>query len=236
MFLSFFLSFSPSLPLSLSLYLYISIYLYISLSLCLSVSLYIYISISLYLPSYLSLSLSLSLSIYLSISVSLVSPLLLPLSLSLVLEYDRKPSGELGQLGMQIRKKRFESYNQVNRRMLKKNCLKSLVSIFVWWYSISVIIISWVIMIVDCLIFLTNFCSFFLLCHVFFLFRFIKLIFLNSLLDQVWLSSSSEKTSERQGGVRYEGGFNQEEKVLSMSPRKCSHIFNFITNSMICLR
>ena len=41
-----------------------------------------------------------------------------PLSCSLhtvVLEYDRKDNGELGQLGMQIRKKRFESYNQVNK-------------------------------------------------------------------------------------------------------------------------
>ena len=30
-----------------------------------------------------------------------------------VLEYDRKPTGEMGQLGQQILKKRFESYNKV---------------------------------------------------------------------------------------------------------------------------
>ena len=30
----------------------------------------------------------------------------------LVSEYDRQPTGELGQLGMQIRKKRFEGFNQ----------------------------------------------------------------------------------------------------------------------------
>lgn len=29
------------------------------------------------------------------------------------MEIDRKVNGELGQLGLQIRKKRFESYNQV---------------------------------------------------------------------------------------------------------------------------
>ena len=33
--------------------------------------------------------------------------------LEIVLELDRQPSGELGRLGNQIRKKRFESYNQV---------------------------------------------------------------------------------------------------------------------------
>ena len=30
----------------------------------------------------------------------------------LVLEYDRQPTGDLGQLGLQIRKKRFEGYNK----------------------------------------------------------------------------------------------------------------------------
>ncbi len=29
-----------------------------------------------------------------------------------MLEFDRQPNGELGQLGVQIRKKRFEGYNQ----------------------------------------------------------------------------------------------------------------------------
>lgn len=31
----------------------------------------------------------------------------------IVLEYDRKPTGELGQLGKQVLKKRFESFNKV---------------------------------------------------------------------------------------------------------------------------
>ena len=78
-------------------------------------------------------------------------------------------------------------------------------------------------------------------CFLFFLFLYINLISLmslHSLLEQVWLSSSSEKTSERQGGVRYEGGFTQEEKVFPMSHTKFSYIwhFNFISNSMIYLR
>ena len=42
-----------------------------------------------------------------------LSPLFCSTHSLLVLEYDRKDSGELGQLGAQIRKKRFESYNQV---------------------------------------------------------------------------------------------------------------------------
>ena len=72
-------------------------------------------SLSLSLPHALNHT-SLLFSLILSPLSSPAFPTALPPLLSSplpVLEYDRKPNGELGQLGEQIRKKRFESYNQV---------------------------------------------------------------------------------------------------------------------------